>query len=169
MQQRQNFTIDERLAFWMAYEKKCIYCIDPILELSRFEIDHILPVSLLQEPIKFKNILDQYQLPSHYNLNSYYNLVVSCMACNRRKRTHTQHIVNPTLLEVAQKKAVQVEGLVKKYRRKLILNTEEQLTTVPFQYMFRDRLVKGSMSKSKLLDLYDLPVNLGSITDFTLK
>lgn len=165
---KQKFTIDERFAFWEAYDKKCIYCSRPILEISQLEIDHLLPESLSKDNLQFQTILQEHKLPPNYTLTEYYNLVASCASCNRKKGKNTNLIINSINLSTADKKADAVEKLIRKFRKKCVANLETQPTTVPFQFMFRNRLIKGPISKSRLVDLYDLPVDIGTIEDFTL-
>ena len=166
---KQKFTVDERLAFWEVYNQKCIYCSNPILELSNLQIDHLLPENLYNDKVKLQNILKQYNLPDDYDIFNYYNLVASCIRCNSRKWSHTERIINPINLNIANKNAPKIKALVHKYRKKLIANRQEHPTTVSFEFMFREKKIKGSISKSKLVDLYDLPVYIGGIDDFALE
>jgi hypothetical protein len=167
----QKFTIYERFAFWKAYEEKCIYCKNPILELSSLCIDHVIPEYLAkpEEEVKIKTLLLDLNLPASYDISEYYNLVSSCSKCNAMKSSKTGIIPNPIVLNEANVKATVIAKLVDKYRKKLIANKDTSPTTMPFKFMFRERSVKGPISKSILVDLYDIPVYAGGVSDFSLE
>lgn len=167
----QKFTIDERFAFWEVYDKKCIYCGNPIMELSSLRIDHLLPERLADEKSKdeLNILLAKHLLSNDYNIFDYYNLVASCSKCNDMKSSKTGLIINPVILEVASSNASKIEKKVKIFRRKIAANNVNQFSTVPFFLKFRDNNIKGLLSKSKLVDLYDLPVYAGGIEDFVLE
>lgn len=167
----QKFTIDERFAFWEVYDKKCIYCGNPILELSSLRIDHLLPERLADEKSKgeLKEILTKHLLPNDYDIFAYYNLVASCSKCNGMKTGKTGLIINPINLETALSNAPKLTKKVRAFRRKMGADNVNQYSTVPFIFKFRDNNVKGLLSKSKLIDLYDLPVYAGGIEEFVLE
>ncbi|MDD3266552.1 MAG: hypothetical protein PHC75_05155 [Burkholderiales bacterium] len=107
---RQRFTIDERLAFWEVYDRKCIHCQNPILELSNLRIDHLLPERLADQKSKDElyDLLVRYSLPNNYNIFDYYNLVASCSKCNGMKAGKTGLTINSVKLEIASSNAPKI-------------------------------------------------------------
>ena len=167
----QKFTIDERFAFWDAYDKKCIYCGEPITELSSLRIDHLVPEILTHQDHKddFHSLLEKHNLPKDYDIFSYYNLVASCSKCNGMKSYKTGLAINSIILETARTKVPIIIKKVEIFRKKIAANNINNYSTMPFIFKFRDSIKKGLLSKSKLVDLYDLPVYIGGIEDFSLE
>lgn len=48
-------------------------------------VDHIIPEWLADEPEELARVLERYDLPADFNLNSYENWRPACSACNGRK------------------------------------------------------------------------------------
>lgn len=167
----QRFTSDQRFAFWRAYDGKCIYCRSPILEISNLRIDHVIPEDLakLEKKEQLEKLLFKLNLPNNYDIFAYYNLVSSCSRCNALKSSKTGLIPNSILLNEASEKSVVVTKLVDKYRKKIVANNDTNPSTIPFKFMFRDRNIRGPIGKSKLVDLYDLPVYAGGVEEFYLE
>lgn len=167
----QKFTVDERFAFWIVYDKKCIYCGNPIMELSSLRIDHLVPEILADKNHEndLCDLLKKHCLPKGYNIFAYYNLVASCSKCNGMKLDKTGLIINSIILEVAKTNALKIETKVRTFRKKIAADNVNQYSTIPFIFKFRDNNIKGLLSKSKLVDLYDLHVYAGGIEDFILE
>lgn len=70
-------TCDFNKPFKQIYHNKCVYCgIDTnVIELSRFEIDHFIPQTVLKQNLGYDK---KY-------INGIHNLVNSCNMCNRNK------------------------------------------------------------------------------------
>lgn len=69
----QQFSIIEREAIFVAYGKKCVYTREP-LDFATFHIDHILPETLSEDPVRFEEIRKQLNI-GDFNLRGYGNLV----------------------------------------------------------------------------------------------
>lgn len=74
----------ERIALWIAHSKKCIYCGD-LIQLRDLEIDHILPKSLANDPVKLATLMSELSLPRGFNLNSARNYLPTHRGCNSKK------------------------------------------------------------------------------------
>jgi hypothetical protein len=63
---------NERLAIWMAHQKRCVYCGEPI-QLRDLEIDHILPASLENDPLKLNRLKAELRLSPHHDKDTIIN------------------------------------------------------------------------------------------------
>lgn len=70
---KQQFSVIEREAIFVAYGKKCAYTREP-LDFGTFHIDHILPESLSDDPVRFEEIRTQLNI-GEFNLSGFGNLV----------------------------------------------------------------------------------------------
>lgn len=76
--------------FKAIYHDKCVYCgiNTHVIELSRFEIDHFIPQTILKKNLGYDK----------KDINGIYNLVNSCSMCNRKKSGFITDDVNFRLL-----------------------------------------------------------------------
>jgi hypothetical protein len=89
---KHAFTAAERFAVFNTYGDRC-YLGGELLTATTFEVDHVLPEALLQTPLKMKEALTDFGLPSDFDLNDYGNWLPACRTCNGRKR---KHVFRPT-------------------------------------------------------------------------
>ena len=103
---------NERLAIWMAHQKRCVYCGEPI-QLRDLEIDHILPASLENDPLKLNRLKAELRLPTWFDLNSACNFVPAHDWCNSRKSSRVFSQANARyFLEIAESKLVAIDRLI---------------------------------------------------------
>ena len=81
----QKFSAAEREAIWLAHNRKCAYTREP-LDVTNFHIDHIIPESLTKDPVTFKNIIAQLNLPANFDIHGYENLLPCLPRVNSQKR-----------------------------------------------------------------------------------
>ncbi|HEC39222.1 hypothetical protein LCGC14_1336970 [marine sediment metagenome] len=107
----------ERLAIWNAYNRKCLYCDIPVPRISDMHIDHIFSEDLEEKPEEFEQVTLQYDLPSDFDLQEYYNLACSCGPCNRKKSNkRREKQVMLTYYSIAKEKEPIIKDLIKKYK-----------------------------------------------------
>lgn len=82
---KTNFTTIIRCALWTSYNHTCFYCTQP-LDWDDLHIDHIIPESYLDNPVKLEELLLYYGLPANFNINGFDNLVPTHQKCNLRKK-----------------------------------------------------------------------------------
>jgi hypothetical protein len=135
----------QRLALWMAYSKKCVYCGDP-LKFAEMDIDHIIPASLSQRPEELESLLSKLSVPSDYCLESLKNLVPAHRFCNQRK---SDQIFNESsaryFLAIAEQKFDAITNLASKL--KLEASIEKLLTLV------KSALKSGDVELKALIDV----------------
>lgn len=73
-----------RAALWQVYKNRCFYCTEP-LDWSSYQIDHIVPEWLKDDPEKLAELIQEFGLDSDFDLNVSYNLVPAHIQCNNRK------------------------------------------------------------------------------------
>ncbi|WP_412478495.1 hypothetical protein [Azonexus sp. IMCC34839] len=81
---KQKFTMAQRYAVWLHHEKRCWLCHDP-LRLVEATIDHVIPETLLQDPLALQNLLQDYNLPSSFNVCGFQNWLPAHNHCNQQK------------------------------------------------------------------------------------
>ncbi len=107
----------ERLSIWNAYNRKCFYCDIPIPRISDMQVDHIFSEDLEEKPEKFEQVKLQYDLPSDFDLQAYYNLACSCGPCNRKKSNkQREKQVMLTYYSIAREKELIIKNLFDKYK-----------------------------------------------------
>lgn len=84
MSAKRNFSDAERYGVWIAHDKKCRYCRRPV-PWTEFEVDHVIPESLLKDLDTLVSVLAKLGLPADFNLNDYENWVAICHSCNKTK------------------------------------------------------------------------------------
>jgi hypothetical protein len=81
---QQQFSDTLKDCLWKAHRKRCFYCEKPVTFID-FEIDHLIPESLLEKPKELKEIRTKYGLNDSFEIKGNYNLAPSCGSCNRKK------------------------------------------------------------------------------------
>lgn len=71
-----------RTAIWVGYDKKCLYCRQPIL-FDDMHVDHFIPESI--NPQTLQDLKKSNLVPGCYNVRGDYNLVASCVTHNSMK------------------------------------------------------------------------------------
>lgn len=139
----------ERLAFWEAYQKKCLYCDTPIIRISEMQIDHLFPQDLKNNEGKFNKMKKEYDLPDYYDLDSYENLVCSCGSCNRKK-TDDLWTKNAMLTfhSIAIKKSSVIRKKITEFKSKF--NSSKMLTSL------KGLLNKTFLRPKEVVELLDI-------------
>lgn len=60
-------------------------CGEP-LDLLSMEVDHIIPSSLGAKPDELRRVIEAFNLPANFDLESFANWLPACERCNNRKR-----------------------------------------------------------------------------------
>jgi hypothetical protein len=81
---KQHILPRKKFALWLAYKGICYYCKEPV-DYKDVWIDHILPEHLLKTPEKLKQILQEYELDSDFDVEDYCNLIPAHWRCNLEK------------------------------------------------------------------------------------
>jgi hypothetical protein len=63
--------------------------------MATFQVDHVIPESLAEEPVRLEGAKEQLGRPTHFELNSYENWLPACVRCNNLKR---ERVWDPSLL-----------------------------------------------------------------------
>ena len=82
---RKQFTDAERYAIFTVHGERCYMCGEP-LDLLSMEVDHIIPSSLGAEPDELRRVIEAFNLPADFELESFENWLPACERCNNRKR-----------------------------------------------------------------------------------
>jgi 5-methylcytosine-specific restriction endonuclease McrA len=82
---KHDFSDPERYAVYTVHGERCYLCREPI-DLFTMEVDHIIPETLLDEPVELAKVLAEFGLPGDFDLESYQNWMPSCRPCNNRKK-----------------------------------------------------------------------------------
>lgn len=80
----QQFSAAQREAIWLAHEKKCAYTREPI-DISEFHIDHIVPETLADDPVRLAATKTDLGLPPDFDLFGYGNLLPCKARANLQK------------------------------------------------------------------------------------
>lgn len=109
-----KFSPFERFAVYMTHGEKCWACGMP-LNLKTMEVDHIIPESMLKKPEELKDTLKGFNLPPHFEINSFSNWLPACRQCNSTK---SDQVFNPSPIvqahiERASRKASSAQRLAK--------------------------------------------------------
>ncbi len=81
---KYKFSPAERAAIYLIHGEKCYLC-GTSLNLKTMEVDHVLPESLLEKPEALKNALNDFGIPTDFNINFFSNWLPSCRPCNGTK------------------------------------------------------------------------------------
>jgi hypothetical protein len=74
----------DRYAIYLAYDQACAYCLRP-LQFADFEIEHIVPQHLADDPVDWQKATAEYGLPTDFDVEGDENRMASCGQDNRRK------------------------------------------------------------------------------------
>ena len=74
----------QRLAVYTVHGEKCYLCTQ-LLYWRGWDVDHILPESLLKDQEKLKKVRHEFKLPNSFDLNSPKNWLPACKSCNGYK------------------------------------------------------------------------------------
>jgi len=120
---RQNIPVSLRHALWATYHHQCFYCRKRVT-WDTLEVDHILPISLLNDTGKLQRVLQELRLDERWDLRSLENLVPACPTCNARKLDRLPEPNQLVLfLTQAREAAPRVRLLEQKYRAELKRDT----------------------------------------------
>lgn len=84
MPRKRRFTHAERYAVWRVHERRCWLCREP-LRLIETTIDHVIPESLLSDQKKLTAVLEDYGLPTSFDVNGFENWLPCHSHCNQAK------------------------------------------------------------------------------------
>ena len=114
---RYNFSSEQRIALWRAYDQRCAYCHEPVM-LGDLTIDHILPEHLEEKPDELQRIITRFNLGEAFSINDYCNWAPTHFGCNVRKDASVFESA-PYYIGIAQSKAARVrEEELRGVRRK---------------------------------------------------
>ncbi|MDD5393606.1 MAG: HNH endonuclease domain-containing protein [Thiothrix sp.] len=85
---KYQFSHSERYAVWLNHGKRCWLCEEP-LRFADASIDHVIPESLLEDKPEFDRIVDEYDLPKTFQINSFANWLPTHLRCNQQKSNKT--------------------------------------------------------------------------------
>jgi len=80
-----SFSNAQRYAVFKTHGDRCYMDGEPI-DLLSFQVDHVIPESLADDPVRLGKVLKCLGRPSTFELNSYENWLPACAPCNIRKR-----------------------------------------------------------------------------------
>ncbi len=185
----QKLSAAEREAIWLAHGKKCAYT-GKLLDVSNFQIDHIIPESLTKNPAALKEKITELNLPVDFNIHGYENLLPCCPRANYQK----SNLIPPYLyhyLDIADAKKEKVEANLehikkREYKGKMLILlqqriergdlTPDEVAEILQQYSehpeavfeliesmrFANNSEVKSIAKSDIESLWDLPICLGN-------
>ena len=116
MASRPSFSYDDRSGFYQAWGGLCSYC-KRQLEFLDFEIDHIIPWHLNDDPSEWLLTLEKIGLDDHFGVDSDENLRPVCRTCNQLKSGDVLPAGQTMILLAAAKKRA---PLVASYREKAL-------------------------------------------------
>jgi hypothetical protein len=106
----------KRIALYQAYGERCIYCRAPLL-FREMTVDHILPQTLLEDPIRKSQILREYGLPEYFDFESYDNWLPCHHYENREKSVTVFDKANAHyFLGIAKERSKKAASIEKKWR-----------------------------------------------------
>lgn len=114
----QKFSAAQREALWLAHEKKCAYTRE-LLDISSFHIDHIVPESLVDDPVKLEQVKATLGLDKDFDIYGYENLLPSRVGANLQKgklildEAHTHFF-----LGIAASKKAEIQENLKKIEKR---------------------------------------------------
>ncbi len=91
---KYNFSSSERYAVYTVHGEKCYLCRKPI-DLDSMQVDHLIPESLLLDPVALAGALALLGRPTDFDLNSFANWMPACVPCNMQK---SDAVFDPSLL-----------------------------------------------------------------------
>lgn len=110
---QQKFNAIEREAIWLAHDKKCAYTRERI-DASNFDIDHVLPESLADDPGRFQKVKEGLRLNIAFDLRGFENLLPAKTGINLQK---ANMLLEPShahyFLSLAASKKPQIEDAIR--------------------------------------------------------
>jgi len=90
--------------------------------MASFQVDHVIPESLVSQPENLAHVVESYGLPETFDVNSFENWLPACAPCNNRKRDAVFKALPIIAIELnkASEKAYQardLEGQVRSNRQ----------------------------------------------------
>lgn len=82
---KRGFTPAERYAILVTHGDRCYLGGEPI-DMLTFQVDHVIPEELLDDPPRLVEVLEQLGRKSDFDVNSFENWLPACAPCNNRKR-----------------------------------------------------------------------------------
>lgn len=97
---KHGFSAAVRYAIFKTHGDRCYICKVPI-DMASFQVDHVIPEALLQEPARLQEVLHALGRPADFNVNSFENWLPACAPCNNGKRAlvweHSLLVLQPHL------------------------------------------------------------------------
>ena len=113
---QQKFNPNERLAFWQAYGKKCLFCTQAIT-LRELRLDHVVPEKV--DGTEWAPVRLRLGLPDTYDLNAFENIAAACESCNSQKRDSlAPEGILAVHVGIAKTRAERVRALLEEHRFK---------------------------------------------------
>lgn len=136
-----------RAALLKAHGYKCPYT-NEMLNANNFDIDHIIPQSLLNKPDKLKELLKSLNLPSDFNLNSLDNFLPCHPSSNRKKSNNIfQSFHLRFYLDLASRLKPIVENHLDAIRKSNVLAKAENLLKIS--------LSRGHIDSESIQNLFE--------------
>lgn len=148
---KQKFSIEQREAIYQAYSGKCMYC-GKSMDIREFEIDHILPESLLNDKGELHKTLNEFGLLVDFNILGYENLLPTHKKCNGTKSDTVNRIFALHILEAAKKKPIIEDNLRKIVYRNKRIQTTHQICQLHATGDIEIRDIYNIIEQSSLLD-----------------
>lgn len=185
----QKFSAIEREAIWRAHSEKCVYS-RGLLEISSFHIDHIIPETLLDDPIELEKTLRDCGLENTFDVRGWENLVPCQPGMNLQKSSivfdpsHARYFLGMASARKADviKEIAKIEKARKRGRAVVLLQqlletgklTQDEVAQILQQHIGEpdeifelleamtlvDSTEVRAIARSELEDLRDAPVNL---------
>lgn len=113
----QRIGLDLRHALWLAHNRRCVYCTEP-LSFAEVDVDHVIPETLAATP-ELHRVLGRLGLRGEFDLQSVLNLVPAHRRCNRAKSSDVFNEGNARFfLHQAEKAAQNVQRLVSSRKKR---------------------------------------------------
>jgi hypothetical protein len=84
MSGKYRFSMAQRTAIWLAWDKRCAYTREAIA-FRDLEIDHVVPESMLDGDVEFSQLRQRLSLPGDFKINSFHNWVPTLHSANSAK------------------------------------------------------------------------------------
>ena len=144
----QKFNASQREALWLVHEKKCAYTRE-LLDVSCFQIDHIIPESLADKPLEFEQVRTDFELDKDFDIFGYENLLPCRISANLQKgslvfdKAHTHYFLS---IAASKKSEVlsQLEKIEKRNNRGKVL------------ILLRQCLERGELSISEIVNILEV-------------
>lgn len=81
---KYNFKPAERYAVYKTHGDRCYICRE-LIDMTTFQVDHIIPESLSENPVELRRIINLLGRPDEFDVNSFENWLPACGSCNKAK------------------------------------------------------------------------------------